>query len=223
MSTCIVHVAEKQLMSHSELVILDRPGKHWPAVIDVYLGKEKKLVKLPPKLARSLKSLLLNHPTAKTTSITATKDDDIWESVLGGWRVVEEAFMEESGDGFDYTHVTESLQLPEIGVEMFNAFKDWTIRKKEELEKMAQMYTLPGDNSGAVTCAKVSKTDLREELWTLMGQYHYLGNVRTHKDGEPEEVSDPDEYYGEEHGGELRGAVLPYPEPDLISKGWRVL
>jgi hypothetical protein len=83
----------------------------------------------------------------------------------------------ELGDGFKYSHVTESLQLPEIGVEMFNAFKDWAIRKKQELAKKAQGYTIAGDDGGDVSRVKVSKEGLREELWTLINGLLYIGNV----------------------------------------------
>ena len=73
----------------------------------------------------------------------------------------------EFGDGFKHSHVTESLHLPEIGVEMFNAFKDWAIRKKQELANTTQAYTIPGHDGGDVGRVKVSKKELHEELWTL--------------------------------------------------------
>jgi hypothetical protein len=216
---CGVHLAGKLLIFHSVFVVLDRPPEHEPSVIDVYLGKEQKLIKLPPKLARGLRRLLLNTPTTKTTS--TSDDDDIWESCIKFWGGGE-TFME-FGDGFKHSHVTESLQLPEIGVEMFNAFKDWAIRKKHELAKTAQAYTIPGDDGGDVSRVKVSKRELQEELWTLMNGLPYIGNVRTNSDGEAEEVSDPDEDYGKEHSGFLQGALLRDTNPEPISKGWMVL
>ena len=50
-----------------------------------------------------------------------------------------------------------------------------------------------------------------------------IGNVRTNSDAEAEEVSDPNEDYGKEHGRFLQGALLCNTNPEPISKGWRVL
>jgi hypothetical protein len=133
----------------------------------------------------------------------------------------------EFGDGFMQSHVSESLHLPEIAVELFNAFKDWAIRKKQESANTAQAYTIPGDDGGDVSRVKVSKKELHEELWTLMNGLLYIGNVRTNSDGEAEDVSDPNEDYGEDYGNEhgrfLQGAHLRDTNPEPISKGWRVL
>ena len=66
-------------------MVLDRPPKHEPSVIDVYLGKEQKLAKLPPKLARGLRRLLLNTPTIKTTSTSGNHVSNSGAEVRLSW------------------------------------------------------------------------------------------------------------------------------------------
>jgi hypothetical protein len=106
----------------SGFLVLKAPAEI--SVVDVYLGEERTLVQLPAKLARGLAALLLQGPGRRTIHTPA--DNALWQTLdLDGWwdEIVKTETV--SGGKNRAYHVTESLSLPEIGLDRFNAFKEW--------------------------------------------------------------------------------------------------
>jgi hypothetical protein len=182
-----------RLTCGSGFVILDAPNE--VSVVDVFFGEERKLVQLPARLARGLATLLLNAPERSTKYTPA--DDAVWQSLelAGWWKELIKTETVSGGDNQTY-HVTESLSLPQIGVDRFNAFKGWA------KGKAARDLNRAGDEGASEEQARASRKRLHLDLWTMLDKFSYEKNVRASSEG-VETESDPDDDIGEAHGGDV--------------------
>lgn len=92
--------------------------------------------------------------------------------------------------------MTESLSLPQIGVNRFNAFKEWAKGKAPGNLNRA------GDEGRSEEQARVSRKRLHLDLWTMLDEFSYEKNVRASSEG-VETESDPDDDIDEAHCGDV--------------------
>ena len=217
------HRQEIMLMFDSGFVILDMQHKTEGDVVDVFIGEERTHFRLPVKLAHGLMALLRQKPV-KTKSTPA--HEDVWEAVLGDHWLEEDSEGSEADDpdpagrtfpvwgvGREAYHVTEPVELPEIGIEVYKAFKDWARNKKKDLLKASDGKEI-----------RVSTRYLHRDLWQSMTHVIYDKNVRADSEG-VETDSDPDEDVGEGHGGDyltVFPSLTPEPSPPR-KENWQII